>query len=220
MDTGIGCAAFQAWTDSVGKSSFCSPVCMTPLELCNEVVLASGQPQRAKQPHIHLWPTRETRLPQDVLISGSLLKPVSSFITSWYFLRGFSASCPVLWGRALWKSLSAAERTPGVPKPWTPVCSADLPSRPRSRSLFWPRPSVLVPFFTCSPLLPDTELGSPEITAQLTQKLNIWALVSHSLDFNPHSITYQLRNLGQDTGHLICELTIITAFTSQSCCED
>lgn len=187
---------------------------MTPLELCNEVVPASGQPQRAKKPHIRLWPTQETHLPQNILISGSLLNPVSSFVTLPRLLRGFSASFPLLWGRALWKSPSAAERTRG-PKALDHCHSAHLPSRCRSRSLFWPDPPSLSLFFTYSPRLPDTELGSPEITAQLTQKFNIWALVSHSLDFNPRSITYQLRNLGQDPGHLICELKIITAFPSQ-----
>lgn len=102
--------------DPVEKRSSCSLVQMMPLELCKQVVLASGQPQRAKQPQVHLWPTQETYLRQKLLISGSLLNPVSSPATLPKFPQRILSLISSVLGRALSKNPSAPERTMGGSK--------------------------------------------------------------------------------------------------------
>lgn len=136
------------------------------LELCNEVALASGQPLKAKQPSVHLWPTRETRLPQDLLISGSVLSTVSSPAILLRFLQRILSLISSALGRALSMGPLAPERTVGVPKPWT----SDVPFLFIIGPLFWPRPSFLLSFSIALPSLSTQNLGPLEITAQLTQK--------------------------------------------------
>lgn len=173
---------------------------MVTLEQCIEVALASGQPLRVKQPSVHLCPTQETHLPQHLLISRSLLSTVSSVVTLLIFLQRTFCLISSALGRALPRSPSAPEGIVGgggVSKSWT----SDLPSFFISRSCFWPRTSVLLSFSPALPTFPTQKWGPLEITAQLTQKqkVNIWGLVSQSLDLNP----YKLGNLGQDTRYFI-----------------
>lgn len=87
---------------------------MLTLGLCNEVALASGQPQRVKQPSVHLCPTQETRLPQHLLISGSLLSAVSSVATLLTLLQRVLGLISSALGRALPRSPSAPEGIGGV----------------------------------------------------------------------------------------------------------
>ena len=118
-------------------------------------------------------------------------------------LGGISASFPRLWIVLCWRACQFLRGSGG-----SDALDFSLPywltvSLHKEDSLLVQTIFLLL-FFTCSPQLPDPELGSPWNYCAMDPETEIQQMGSGValLDSNIRSITH----LGQDTGHLPCEV--------------